>query len=352
MILNVSTWQKALLNRDSTIREAIQNLDASSFQIALVISDDGALTGTITDGDIRRAIIKGMNLDQTVDDIMNIKPLVAPPRIGKKSVLQLMQANRVQQLPVVDKERKVCGLHLLEDLVAPPSLPNTMVIMAGGKGTRLRPYTQQCPKPMLSIGGKPMLEHIIMRAKSEGISNFVLTINYLGEKIEEYFEKGRKWGVNISYLREDEPLGTAGSLSLFDTKPDEPMVVCNGDVLTDIHFGELLDFHDQNNATATMAVTLHEWQNPFGVVNTDGIDIVGFDEKPISRSNVNAGIYVLSPEALTFLKHRQPCDMPNLFKLIKEHDGKTIAYPMHEPWLDVGRPDDLAQARERSKKRI
>jgi len=304
------------------------------------------LLGTITDGDIRRAIIKSTDMDHVITDIMNPKPLVAPPKLGKKAALQLMQANKIQQLPIVDSEGKVCGLHLLEDLVSPPKLPNTMIIMAGGKGTRLRPLTQQCPKPMLPIGGKPMLEHILIRAKAEGISNFVLAINYLGEKIEEHFQDGAAWGISISYLRENDALGTAGALSLLEEKPEHPIIVCNGDVLTDIHFSDLLEFHSQNDAAATMAVTRYEWQNPFGVVKTSGIEITGFDEKPISRSNVNAGIYVLSPEALLYLKASQPCDMPNLFTMIKTAQGKTIAYPMHEPWLDIGRPDDLALARE------
>lgn len=346
MIMNVSTWQKALVSDKSSIREAIQCLDSSAFQIALVVADDKTLLGTITDGDIRRAIIKSTSMDHIITDIMNPKPLVSPPNLGKKAALQLMQANKIQQLPIVDAEGKVCGLHLMEDLVSPPELPNIMVIMAGGKGTRLRPFTQQCPKPMLPIGGKPMLEHILMRAKAEGVSNFILAINYLGEKIEEYFKDGAAWGISISYLRENEPLGTAGALSLLASEPEHPIIVCNGDVLTDIHYCDLLDFHAQNNATATMAVTRYEWQNPFGVVKTNGIEITGFEEKPISRSNVNAGIYILSPKALEHLESSQACDMPNLFTLIKASQGKVIAYPMHEPWLDIGRPDDLALARE------
>jgi NDP-sugar pyrophosphorylase family protein len=197
---------------------------------------------------------------------------------------------------------------------------------------------------LLNVAGKPMLEHIIERAKLEGFSRFVLAIHYLGHMIEEYFGDGERLGVEIGYLREQAPLGTAGALGLLMPRPDAPFVVTNGDVLTDIRYGELLDFHVRHNAHGTMAVRVHEWQHPFGVVQTQGVEIVGFEEKPVSRSHINAGVYVLDPEALNLLSVDARCDMPTLFERLQAQAKRTVAYPMHEPWLDVGRPDDLTRA--------
>ena len=339
-------WRKALLVESADIQRAISCLNESTSQIVLVVSQDEELLGTLTDGDIRRGLLRGLGLESPVDSLVNHDPLVVPPQLGRDAVLQLMRANRVHQLPVVDTDRRVVGLHLLDELMAPRRRSNLMVIMAGGQGTRLRPHTENCPKPLLPVGGRPMLEHIIERAKSDGFSHFVLSVHYLGHMIEEYFGDGSRWGVSIEYLREDSPLGTAGAISLLNPRPELPFVVSNGDVLTDIHYGELLDFHCRHAASATMAVRLHEWQHPFGVVRTDGVDIVGFEEKPISRSHINAGVYVLEPAALGLLKRAEHCDMPTLFARLKDDAARTIVYPMHEPWLDVGRDDDLKRARE------
>ena len=197
-----------------------------------------------------------------------------------------------------------------------------------------------------------MLEHIIERARGEGFNRFVLAIHYLGHMIEEYFGDGSRWQVNIEYLREDSPMGTAGAIGLLDPRPESSLLVSNGDVLTDIRYGELLDYHSRHGAAATMAVRLHEWQHPFGVVRTKGVDIIGFEEKPVSRSHINAGIYVLEPSTLDVLKADEHCDMPMLFSRLHEKTLRTIVYPMHEPWLDVGRPEDLERARRANLERI
>jgi dTDP-glucose pyrophosphorylase len=338
-------WETALLAANATVQEAIYSLEQSGLQIVLAIADEGRLVGTLTDGDIRRAFLKGCTLDSQIDGIVHRSPLVVPPDMGRDLVLQLMGANKIHQLPVVDPEGKVIGLHVWDSVIAPVSLDNIMVIMAGGKGTRLRPHTEHCPKPMIEVGGKPMLEHIIERAKADGLSNFIISLHYLGEMIETYFGNGSKWGVQVNYLREVEPLGTAGCLSLINEQPDKPIIVTNGDVLTDIHYNDILEFHQRQNATATMAVRQHEIQNQFGVVKVNGVDIAGFEEKPIYRSHINAGIYVLNPETLSQLNKNEICNMPSLFERIKNNTGRTIVFPMHEPWLDVGRPDDLAMAK-------
>lgn len=338
-------WQKAILPISSTIEEVIRNLNQTAIKIVLISDSDGRLQGTLSDGDIRRGLLKGLTLSSPIQSIVHQNALVVPAGMTRDTVLSMMTANKVQQIPVVDDDGKIVGLHIWDEVASVQARPNSMVIMAGGMGTRLLPHTESCPKPMLLIQGKPMLEHIIERAKSEGFSHFILAIHHLGHMIEEYFGDGGKFGVRIDYLREKAPLGTAGALSLFEPLPKYPFVVTNGDVITDIRYGEILDFHLRHQAAATMAVRVHEWQHPFGVVEINGVEIIGFEEKPIARSHVNAGVYVIEPDSLAQLQKDTRCDMPTLFERLQEKTQRTVAYPMHEPWLDVGRPDDLAKAR-------
>ena len=335
-------WRQASLPLDATIGQTISNLNQVAIKIVLIVNSDGVLEGTVSDGDIRRGLLKGLDMNSPITSIIHRNVLVVPPELGRDLVMQLMVVNKIQQIPVVDERHHIVGLHLWDEINIPPSRPNLMVIMAGGMGTRLRPDTENCPKPLLLVAGKPMLEHIIARAKLEGFHNFVLAIHYLGHMIEDYFGNGECLGVQIDYLREESPLGTAGALSLLNPLPDSPFVVTNGDVITDINYGELLDFHTRQSAAATMAVRIHEWQHPFGVVQTQGVEIVGFEEKPIALSHINAGIYALDPLALNVLTADAHCDMPTLFERLQVKRQRTVAYPMHEPWLDVGRPDDYA----------
>ena len=344
MILSQELWRRSVIHPNSSIQEAIRNLDHVGIKIVLVVNDAGELEGTISDGGIRRGLLKGLDLNSKITSVVHHNALVVPPEMGREMVMQLMIANKIQQIPIVDEHRQVLGLHLWDEITTPVTRPNIMVIMAGGMGTRLRPHTENCPKPLLVVAGKPMLEHIIERAKFEGFNQFVLAIHYLGNMIEEYFGNGERLGVRIDYLREQSPLGTAGALALLAPSPIAPFVVTNGDVITDIRYGELLDFHVRHTATATMAVRVHEWQHPFGVVQTRGVEIVGFEEKPIARTHINAGVYVLEPEALEMLEVNSHCDMPTLFERLQAKAKRTVAYPMHEPWLDVGRPEDLSAA--------
>ena len=337
-------WRKAILPTHATIQQAISNLDQVAIKIVLVVNEAGELEGTISDGDIRRGLLKGLDLNSPIANVIHRNALVVPPDMGREMVMQLMVANKIQQIPAVDEHHHIVGLHLWDEIATPPVRPNLMVIMAGGIGTRLRPHTENCPKPLLLVAGKPMLEHIIERAKLEGFSHFVLAVHYLGQMIEDHFGNGDRLDVRIDYLREQSPLGTAGALGLLNPRPEAAFVVTNGDVITDIRYGELLDFHLRHNAAATMAVRVHEWQHPFGVVQTKGVEIVGFEEKPVARSHINAGVYALDPEALNALSADARCDMPTLFERLQEQSKRTVAYPMHEPWLDVGRPDDLSRA--------
>lgn len=337
-------WRQAMLPTTATIGQALRNLTQSGARIVLITNEASVLEGTISDGDIRRGLLEGLDLNSPITSVIHRNALVVLPQMGRDLAMQLMVANKVQQIPVVDAHHHVVGLYLWDTIITAPTRPNLMVIMAGGMGTRMRPHTDNCPKPLLSVAGKPMLEHIINRAKLEGFNHFVLAIHYLGHMIETYFGNGERLGVQIDYLREQSPLGTAGALALLNPLPDAPFVVTNGDVMADIRYGALLDFHAQHAASATMAVRLHEWQHPFGVVQIQGIEIVGFEEKPITRSHINAGVYALDPGALSVLGPDAHCDMPSLFTRLQAKAKRIVAYPMHEPWLDVGRPDDLLAA--------
>ena len=337
-------WRQAILPENSTIGQVIRNLEEVAIKIVLVVNKDNQLLGTISDGDIRRGLLKGLDLNSSITSILHHNTLLAPPEMSRDMVRQLMLANKIQQIPVVDSHQQLVGLHLWDEITTLTTRSNLMVIMAGGKGMRLLPHTQNCPKPMVIIAGKPMIEHIIERGKLEGFYHFVLAIYHLGHIIEAYFGNGEQLGVKIEYLREHSPLGTAGALGLLNPSPSKPFLVTNGDVITDIRYGELLDFHNRYQASATMAVRIHEWQHPFGEVQIQGVEIVGFEEKPVARSHINAGVYVLSPEVLNELKAERPCDMPMLFERLQAKSKRTVAYPMHEPWLDVGRPIDLQTA--------
>jgi dTDP-glucose pyrophosphorylase len=337
-------WKKTLLPAGATVQDAIRNLNASAAKIVLLVGHDGLLAGTVTDGDIRRGLLRGLTLESLVSPIARPDPVVVPPDVSRDMVLRLMQMNLLDAIPVVDTDRRVVGLHLLNELLTPRVRPNPMVIMAGGRGTRLWPHTEHCPKPLLPVGGKPMLEHILERARDEGFHHFVLALHYRGDMIRAHFGDGSAWKVRIEYLNEDSPLGTAGALGLLDPVPAMPVLVSNADVLTDIRYGEMLDFHVRHAAAATMAVRLHELQHPFGVVHTKGVDIVGFEEKPVARSHINAGIYVIEPSALHDLQPPRPMDMPALFSGLHARGQRTIVYPMHEPWLDVGKLGDYDEA--------
>ena len=340
------SWRRALLASGSPVRDAIRCLDDSALRIVLVVDEAETLVGTITDGDIRRGLLRGLDLDSSIETIINADPIVVTGDFDRRLVVQLMRANRIQQVPIVDEDRRVQGLHVFDELTSPRARENTIVIMAGGLGSRLRPHTEDCPKPLLDVAGKPILERIIEHASTQGFQKFVIAVHYLGHMIEEYFGDGSGFGVNIEYLREQTPLGTAGALALLERTSSAPLIVSNGDVLTDIRFDDLLDFHQRHGSRATMAVRLHEWQHPFGGVRLVGLHSVGFEEKPVAQSHINAGVYALEPEVIGLMNHGQVYDMPALFELARSSGLSTLAYPMHEPWLDLGRPEDLEKVRE------
>jgi len=341
MLQSNEVWKKSTLPINVFLKDVIKVLDEIALKIVLIINEKSELLGTVSDGDIRRGLLAGLNLESPIAEILNEKPIVVSTSINKNAVLDLMITNKIQQIPIINNEKQVVGLHLWEDLNTPVTKSNLFIIMAGGKGTRLRPHTENCPKPLLPIQGKPILEHIIERGKSEGFTNFVLAINYLGSMIEDYFGSGERFGVKIDYVKEESPLGTAGALGLLQERPKLEFIVTNGDTITDINFSSFLNHHIENESIATMAVKVHEWQNPYGVAHIKGIDIIDIEEKPVYRSLINAGSYVLAPSALDYLEKFKPCDMTTFFEQLRNASQRIIAYPIHETWLDIGNAEDF-----------
>lgn len=343
----MKNWKKTLLKKSSAIHSAIKSLSDSGFQIVLVVSKDLKLIGTITDGDIRKGLLNGLSTNDPINKIVNRNCITASPSTSEYMMKKIMQKNTILQLPLVGKNKKVIGLKVWDELFfdeQEKQIKNKIVIMAGGKGKRMLPYTRKCPKPLLRLANKPILEHILIKAKSEGFDDFIFSINYLGHMIKKFFENGKNWGVHIKYIEEKFPLGTAGSLSLLNLKPKLPFVVCNGDIISEISFKKLLNFHLENKAVATMAVKPHELRNPYGVVKIKGNGIIDLKEKPISRSYVNAGVYIFDPIVLKYLKKNKVLDMNTLFQSLIRKSKRVIAYTAYESWSDVGKPADLKKA--------
>jgi dTDP-glucose pyrophosphorylase len=341
------SWRKCILSPENSVRDAIDNLIASSKRIILVTTHDGSFLGTVSDGDIRRGLLRGVGLESELTEVINTSAIIASPDVDRNDILKLMLSHKIQQVPIVDSSNKLLGLHEWDDLNVAPHRDNFFVIMAGGFGKRLLPYTQSLPKPMLEIAGKPILHHIIERAKSEGFSNFLVSINYLGEIIEEYFGDGSSFGVTISYIREDSPLGTAGALSLVKRSLDSTFIVTNGDVLTNISYQKIFEFHQSQNASATVAVKPFEIQNPYGVVSIDGIKVTAYQEKPSYHSFINAGVYVFEASILENIKVGKAIDMPEIILELISKESEVCAYFVHEDWTDIGTPSDFMETNEK-----
>lgn len=337
-------WRTTLIRETATVRESVEAVDAAGLQIALVVDEDQRLVGTVTDGDVRRAILRGVSLEDPVSRVMNENPTTARAQDDRETLLALMRQRRLHQIPVLDATWQVVGLEVLDDLLKPQTKTNPVVLMAGGLGSRLRPLTDDCPKPLLHVGAKPILETILEAFVEHGFERFYLSVNYKAEMIEEHFGDGSRWGVNISYLREKERLGTAGALSLLPEPPVEPVFVMNGDLLTRLNFAHLLDFHGAHGAMATMCVREYEMQVPYGVIETRSHRILDIREKPTERYLVNAGVYVLQPEVLKLIPESHFFDMPDLFKRLMERDMETAVFPIREYWMDIGQMDDFHRA--------
>ena len=336
-------WQQATVTLDFSIEEAIKVLDKGALRSVFILDSDSKLLGIVTDGDVRRALLQHVPLSDNVEVIMNSSPIVAHVNESKEVVASMMRDHDHLTIPLVDDDMRMMGIETLQNMLNKPNFENTVVLMAGGMGSRLRPLTNDCPKPLLKVGGKPLLEIIIDKFIEGGFSNFIISINYKGAMLRNHFGNGSQWGVNIDYIEENERLGTAGALSLID-KPKLPFIVMNGDLLTSLDVGELLDFHVSQKTIATMCVRKYEQKVPYGVVNFQKQRLLSVDEKPMQKMFVNAGIYVLDPIVLDGMQTEEYIDMNELFDELINQKLPVAVFPIREYWLDIGRAEDFETA--------
>lgn len=337
-------WECVKLHPQTTILKAMEIIDVSALQIGLVVDEQDRLLGTVTDGDVRRAILKGLALSEPVEQVMNRNPMTVKVGEGRERVLRTMRERILRQMPVLDGAGRLVGLERLDDLLNVPMHDNWVVLMAGGLGSRLGELTKHCPKPLIPVGGKPLLETIIENFKEYGFQNFFLSVNYKAEMIQEHFGSGKLLDVHVEYLQENKRLGTAGAISLLPEKPTQPVIVMNGDLLTKVNFQQLLDFHIQQKAVATMCVREYTFQVPYGVVRMEKEQLQAIDEKPVQSFFVNAGIYVLEPEAVELIPQDTFFDMTDLFDLLLQKKDQVSIFPIREYWIDIGQRADLERA--------
>ncbi len=337
--------ERITVSPHASLADTVACIDAGAAQVALVVDTDGRLVGTVTDGDVRRGILAGVTLDTPIENVMNRRPVTAPEATPGSDVLATMRRRRIHQIPLVDDAGRLVGLRIIDDLLERTPRHNRVVILAGGRGTRLMPLTNEVPKPLLPVGDRPIVERIIETCRDAGFQRVTLALNYRADLFRDHFGDGSRLGIDVDYLVEDEPRGTAGALSLLDDLPDQPILVMNGDVLTSLSFSHLFDYHTDHGADATMCVREYEHIVPFGVVSVDGHELTGLDEKPSLRFFVNAGIYVIAPSVLKLVPRSGRYDMPELFAKLRADGRPTSAFPIREYWLDVGRHPDLERAR-------
>lgn len=344
--------KKFIVRPDSSIQETIRCIDKNRKGIALVVDHENRLIATITDGDIRRSILASVTFDTPVSRLIEEKenskypnPICVTKKSTDSEMLGLMKNESIRQLPVLDEEGRVVDLVVLSDLVPEEQLAVRAVIMAGGKGTRLRPLTEKLPKPMLPVGDRPLMERTIEQLRQSGIRNVNITTHFQPEKIIDHFGNGEAFGVNINYLPEDEPLGTAGALDMIEDT-DEPILVINGDVLTRVDYRAMLNYHREHSADMTIGVRKYDLQVPYGVIHSDGPNVLELREKPVMELFVNAGIYLLEPGIKKFLPDSGPFDMTELIQLMIDDGCSVVNFPIVEYWLDVGRPADYEQAQQ------
>lgn len=329
---------------DGTLREALMALEGGGAGIALVVGSDMILEGVVTDGDIRRALLSGASLADEVIGFFKKEVVTVALGSSRAEAIDLMQAMKIDQIPILDLEGHVHGVHLLHELLGAVERPNCAVIMAGGKGTRLGELTRTIPKPMLKVAGRPILERLILHFVGFGVRRIFLAVNHLSEVIEEYFEDGSRFGCQIEYLREEEPLGTGGALSLLPPLPNCPVFVSNGDLVTQANLEDMLSYHENGGYVMTVGVYDYTHQIPYGCVEQDNGRISGIVEKPTIVREINAGIYVVNPELLDMV----PRKFFPITELINEsllNDLKLGAWRVNDEWIDVGHKDELMRAR-------
>jgi len=338
-------WQQVVIGPETSLLNTIEVIDLGALQIALVVDDSQRLIGVATDGDIRRALIRGLTLEHPVREVMNKRPKVASLQDSKSQLIAMMEGHHLYQLPVVDNEGRIVRLESLQALYKQPSFPNPVFLMAGGFGKRLRPYTDECPKPLLEIGGKPILETIIENFVKSGFKEFFIAVHYKAQQIKDYFSDGSRWGISITYIDELEPMGTAGAIGLMPPDlPDVPLIVMNGDILTQVDFSRLLAYHNEQQAIATLCVRQYDYQIPYGVVIANHQRLSRIEEKPIQTCLANAGIYVLDHSLIKTISGQEKLDMPTLLNQ-QVALGETVSmFAVNDYWLDIGREADFLRA--------
>jgi len=340
--------EEILIQPESSVREAMAAIDRGGIGIALVVDTDRRIKATITDGDVRRAILLGVDLDASVNELQERRPTQYPyPTVAwvstpRSELLYMMLQQSIEQIPLVDDERRVLDVVLLSDLVEQTVRPSA-VVMAGGYGTRLHPLTEETPKPMLEVGGQPLMERVIDQLQAAGIRRVTVTTHYKPEVISGHFGNSNGNGVDISYIHEEEPLGTAGALGMMGM-PDEPVLVINGDVLTELNLRSMIEFHREQRADMTVAVK--KYQVPYGVVETRGFRVTGLSEKPVQDFLISAGIYLLETTAFNYIPEGQPFDMTDLIEQMVRRRCRVVSFPVVEYWLDIGQPGDYELAQQ------
>lgn len=345
-------FEQLLVSPADTIRQILVCIDRTARGIALVVDEQRHLLATVTDGDVRRAMLHDLDLDLPVSGLLarrdfrshSDQPATAPAGTTNEELLHLMNQKTLRQIPLVDDDGRVVDIAFLSDLVREYESPLRAVVMAGGQGTRLRPLTDELPKPMLPVGDRPLLEIIVRGLRDAGIRQVNVTTHYKGDVIADHFKDGQEFGVEIRYVNEDQPLGTAGALSLLD-ESDEPLLVINGDILTRVDFRAMHNFHREHKAELTVAVRQYELAVPYGVITTDGVAVTGISEKPVLRQFINAGIYLLDPSVRRLIPNAQRCDIPELIEMLLREGRSVVCFPIREYWLDIGKADHYDQAK-------
>jgi dTDP-glucose pyrophosphorylase/CBS domain-containing protein len=341
----VDNWRNILLRGDDPIRRALEVIDAGQMRIALIIDADGRLVGTVTDGDIRRGLLRGLNLADPVAQAMNPHPLTGSPSMSRAQMLEFMRRHGVSHLPTVDAGGRLLSLETDIELYDAGERPNWIVLMAGGLGQRLRPLTEELPKPLLPVGDRPLLEIILDRFLVQGFRKFFISVNYRAELVEAHFGDGGRFGAEIRYLREEAPLGTAGAIGLLPKRPEHPFVIMNGDLLTTVHFDKLIEFHQQHDTDLTLCVRRYSLQIPYGVAEIQGNQVVSIVEKPNHECFISGGIYVANPTVFDRLNPLRRIDMPDLMRELIADRQRVTAFPVTDYWIDIGRVEDLERAR-------
>ena len=336
------------LHKNNTISDALKILNLSKHQIILIKNNKNQFMGTVTDGDIRRALIKEKNFNSKLSEIMNKNPFVLRKKISSQQARLLMEENEILQIPVIDKNKKVTKIYFWNKKDS-TERKNLFFLLAGGFGKRLLPLTKKKPKALIKVFNKPMMEHVIQRAKRFGFFNFILSIYYYGTQIKSYFKNGKSLGVKISYIKENKPLGTAGSLYLLKKLKDKYVLVTNCDVISDIDYGDVIEYHKKHNADVTMVIKRYEIQNSFGVIKTKDNNFVSYQEKKMQYENINTGIYVFNVKNFKLLKREEHKDMNEFFEDLAKLGKKVIVYPIYERWVDLGQKEYIKNIKRKRK---